>query len=192
MVPVVASIWLSRLSRLPVLIFCLLVRSQASETGRHRQPNLQWRHHRHCRSHANPPYRFGLYPTGKRYLIGFNRTGGFDHQRLLGIQLLTGDKIGFHQLLIASEIAACVSTVTVRSRVDGQLLSIHFQEGQQVKAGELLIASEIAACVSEGGVIFGKLPLRLGQRDLELAGMPVRSCSWTGPASPRRLTAAWA
>ncbi|MNN69175.1 hypothetical protein D3C81_1849410 [compost metagenome] len=43
--------------------------------------------------------------AGDAGFIGFDRPLRFVHQCLLSIQFLTGDQIGFHQLLIAGQIA---------------------------------------------------------------------------------------
>lgn len=57
---------------------------------------------------------------------------------LAAVQAATATSESVPRYLSGLGTVTAANTVTVRSRVDGQLLAIHFTEGQQVKAGDLL------------------------------------------------------
>ena len=54
------------------------------------------------------------------------------------VQAATATRQTVPRYLSGLGTATAANTVTVTSRVDGQLMAIHFTEGQQVKAGDLL------------------------------------------------------
>ncbi|ELL72601.1 multidrug efflux system subunit MdtA, partial [Salmonella enterica subsp. enterica serovar Enteritidis str. 22704] len=57
---------------------------------------------------------------------------------LAPVQAATATTQAVPRYLSGLGTVTAANTVTVRSRVDGQLISLHFQEGQQVNAGDLL------------------------------------------------------
>ncbi|CFQ31046.1 MdtA/MuxA family multidrug efflux RND transporter periplasmic adaptor subunit [Yersinia bercovieri] len=66
------------------------------------------------------------------------RAGGRRNMPLSPVQTATASEQTVPRYLSGLGTVIAANTVTVTSRVDGQLMAIHFTEGQQVKAGELL------------------------------------------------------
>ncbi|CAI1680635.1 Efflux pump periplasmic linker BepD precursor [Serratia grimesii] len=76
--------------------------------------------------------RAGANPAGASHAGG--RRGG----SISPVQAATATQQTVPRYLIGLGTVTAANTVTVTSRVDGQLMSLHFTEGQQVKAGDLL------------------------------------------------------
>ncbi|MGO2459363.1 MAG: MdtA/MuxA family multidrug efflux RND transporter periplasmic adaptor subunit [Ewingella sp.] len=64
--------------------------------------------------------------------------GGRRNMPMPPVQAALAVKKSVPQYLSGLGTVTASNTVTVRSRVDGQLMALHFTEGQQVKAGDLL------------------------------------------------------
>ncbi|MCS2168305.1 MdtA/MuxA family multidrug efflux RND transporter periplasmic adaptor subunit [Scandinavium manionii] len=69
---------------------------------------------------------------------GGGRHGGRFSGALAPVQAATATSEAVPRYLTGLGTITAANTVTVHSRVNGQLLALHFQEGQQVKAGDLL------------------------------------------------------
>ena len=90
---------------------------------------------------------------------------------LAPVQAATAVREAVPSYLSGLGTVTAANTVTVRSRVDGQLMALHFQEGQQVKAGDLLAEIDpsqfkVALAQAEGQLAKDKATLANARRDL--------------------------
>ncbi|GHK57137.1 hypothetical protein KPZU09_68730 [Klebsiella pneumoniae] len=101
--------------------------------------------------------------------------GGARHGRfgaaLAPVQAATATEEAVPRYLTGLGTVTAANTVTVRSRVDGQLLSLHFREGQQVKAGDLLAQIDpsqfkVALARAQGQLAKDQATLANARRDL--------------------------
>ncbi len=97
--------------------------------------------------------------------------GGRSGGALAPVQAATAVKQAVPRYLTGLGTVTAANTVTVRSRVNGQLLAIHFREGQQVKAGDLLTEIDpsqfkVALAEAQGQLAKDNATLANARRDL--------------------------
>ncbi|MDA8479616.1 MdtA/MuxA family multidrug efflux RND transporter periplasmic adaptor subunit [Citrobacter sp. Awk 4] len=90
---------------------------------------------------------------------------------LAPVQAATAVEQAVPRYLTGLGTVTAANTVTVRSRVDGQLMALHFQEGQQVKAGDLLAEIDpsqfrVALAQAQGQLAKDNATLANARRDL--------------------------
>ncbi|SEL45682.1 membrane fusion protein, multidrug efflux system [Kosakonia sacchari] len=87
------------------------------------------------------------------------------------VQAATATRESVPRYLSGLGTITATNTVTVRSRVSGQLMALHFQEGQQVNAGDLLAEIDpsefkVALAQAQGQLAKDKATLANARRDL--------------------------
>lgn len=111
----------------------------------------------------------GQQASGQQRKAGSGRPGM--RGALAPVQAATAVSAAVPRYLSGLGTITAANTVTVRSRVDGQLMALHFQEGQQVKAGDLLAEIDpsqfkVALAQAEGQLARDKATLANARRDL--------------------------
>ncbi|WP_312242204.1 MdtA/MuxA family multidrug efflux RND transporter periplasmic adaptor subunit, partial [Pantoea sp.] len=91
--------------------------------------------------------------------------------QLAPVRAATAETQSVPQYLSGLGTVTAANTVTVRSRVDGELMAIHFKEGQQVEAGQLLAEIDprpfqVALTQAEGQQARDQATLANARRDL--------------------------
>lgn len=97
--------------------------------------------------------------------------GGGAARPLAPVQAATAESQSVPHFLSGLGTVTAASTVTVRSRVDGELMALHFQEGQQVQAGQLLAEIDprpyqVALTQAQGQLAKDQATLANARRDL--------------------------
>lgn len=122
------------------------------------------------REAANTPSATAAGPGQQGPGPGGGRHGRFG-AALAPVQAATATSESVPRYLSGLGTITAANTVTVRSRVDGQLLAIHFTEGQQVKAGDLLAEIDpsqfkVALAQAQGQLAKDQATLANARRDL--------------------------
>lgn len=96
---------------------------------------------------------------------------GMRYGPLAPVQAATATTQAVPRYLSGLGTVTAANTVTVRSRVDGQLIALHFQEGQQVNAGDLLAQIDpsqfkVALAQAQGQLAKDNATLANARRDL--------------------------
>ncbi|MFB4338873.1 MdtA/MuxA family multidrug efflux RND transporter periplasmic adaptor subunit [Pantoea sp. CS_6] len=99
------------------------------------------------------------------------KRGNGGHKALAPVQAASAVTESVPQYLSGLGTVTAANTVTVRSRVDGNLVAIHFTEGQQVKAGDLLAEIDprpyqVALMQAQGQLARDQATLANARRDL--------------------------
>ncbi|EFE95777.1 MdtA/MuxA family multidrug efflux RND transporter periplasmic adaptor subunit [Serratia odorifera] len=95
---------------------------------------MLWRHFSATQPEAMPSARQAAAGKDARATPAAGRRG----MPMSPVQAATASQQTVPRYLSGLGTATAANTVTVTSRVDGQLMALHFTEGQQVKAGDLL------------------------------------------------------
>lgn len=116
-----------------------------------------------------PDVASGQPASGEARKAGGGRAGM--RAPLAPVQAATAVSEAVPRYLSGLGTVTAANTVTVRSRVDGQLMALHFKEGQQVKAGDLLAEIDpsqfkVALAQAEGQLAKDKATLANARRDL--------------------------
>ncbi|WP_227721971.1 MdtA/MuxA family multidrug efflux RND transporter periplasmic adaptor subunit [Yersinia proxima] len=99
------------------------------------------------------------------------RAGGRRNMPMSPVQAATATEQAVPRYLTGLGTVIAANTVTVTSRVDGQLMAIHFTEGQQVNAGDLLVEIdprpyEVQLTQAQGQLAKDQATLDNARRDL--------------------------
>lgn len=102
---------------------------------------------------------------------GSGRRGGGGGGPLSPVQAAVAARQSVPQYLSGLGTVQAANTVTLRSRVDGDLVAIHFTEGQQVEAGQLLAEIDprpyqVALAQAQGQLAKDQATLANARRDL--------------------------
>nr|WP_318381048.1 MdtA/MuxA family multidrug efflux RND transporter periplasmic adaptor subunit [uncultured Enterobacter sp.] len=124
----------------------------------------------HSRS-ATPAAGASEHPQRQASGGGRRGMGAHGGPSLAPVQAATATHESVPRYLSGLGTVTAANTVTMRSRVDGQLMAIHFQEGQQVKAGDLLAEIDpsqfkVALAQAQGQLAKDNATLANARRDL--------------------------